>query len=48
MDNWRSYEGLMKVRDGEEAGERDGVKVALEGGTRPGGMRPQNNRDSHF
>ena len=25
MDNWRSYEGLMKVRDGEGAGKRDGV-----------------------
>ena len=25
MDNLRSYEGKMKVRDGEEAGERDGV-----------------------
>ena len=26
----------MKERDGEEAGVRDGVKVALDGGTRPG------------
>ena len=25
MDNWRSYEGLMKIKDEEVAGERDGV-----------------------